>query len=75
MIDDDFIYNSIQSEKSELKKLIDIFYKYLDEDEISIVFSHLIYALTFEEIASNKNMSVNTIKTKYYRAIKKVKEV
>lgn len=75
VIDDDFIYNSIKSEKSELKELMDIFYKYLDEEEISIVFSHLIYALTFEEIASNKNMSVNTVKTKYYRAMKKVKEV
>ena len=73
ILDVDVIDENVYQE-SNLKDMIDILKKDLNDEEISIIINHLIYAYTFEEIAKKMCVSTNTIKTKYFRALKKVKQ-
>ena len=66
-------FDMYQSENSDLRDMIDILKSQLEQDEVDIIIQHLIYAYTFEDIAKNTNSNVSTVKTKYFRAIKKVK--
>ena len=72
-VDDDFIYDEAPSSNSELREIVEEIKKYLDKEEVDIILSHLLYGDTFSDIANKYNVSVNTIKTKYYRAIEKVR--
>ena len=72
LIDIDVV-DEYESDDSEIKGMIDKLKEYLNDEEINIIIMHLIYAYTFDEIAKKENESENTIKTKYYRALKKVK--
>ena len=72
LIDIDVV-DEYEYDNSEIKDMVDKLHEYLNQEEIDIVIMHLIYALTFEEIAKKTNDSPNTIKTKYYRVLKKVK--
>lgn len=47
----------------------------LDEEEIKIIFMHLIFGYTFNEIAKMIHLNEKTIKTKYYRAIKRINKL
>ena len=69
---DDTYLDNIEEEKNELNEIINVLDKYLNEEEIKIIINHLIFGFTFEEIAKKMNVNTNSIKTKYYRAIKKV---
>lgn len=51
----------------ELKKI-------LKDDELNIVLNHLIYGYSFKELAKEMNISLNTIMSKYRRALKKANE-
>ena len=73
VLDEEYIYNCIQSEKHE--ELVDIkndLLEYLSQLEVEIILSHIIFGETFQEIASFYNLSIHTIKTKYFRALKKL---
>ena len=47
--------------------------KVLAEEDVKIILLHLIDDVNFEKIALKLNQNVKTIKTKYYRALKKYK--
>lgn len=48
---------------------------YLTKEDINIILLHLIDDLKFDEIALKLNQKVKTIKTKYYRALKKYQKM
>lgn len=70
-IDDDCPPKTNEEIKEEynLKELLNK----LNEDEISIVIDHIFFELTFKEIALKTNVPMNTIKSKYRRAISKIR--
>lgn len=70
---DDMYLEDVVDDKKDISEIINRLNEVLDIDEVKIVINHLIYGFTFEEIAYKTSQSTNTIKTKYYRAIKKVK--
>ena len=45
----------------------------IGSDSIDIINDHIFLGLPFVEIAKNKNSSINTIKSKYRRAIQKIR--
>lgn len=49
--------------------------KVISHEDINIILLHLIDDLTFVEIAMKLNQNEKTIKTKYYRALKKYKRI
>lgn len=55
----------------ESNEIIEKLKNILSKDELYIVVEHLIIGSTFKEIASDNNISINTIMSKYQRAIKK----
>lgn len=44
---------------------------YIPEEEVNIIIFHLIDGFTFQEIAVKMYSNANTIKTRYYRALRK----
>ena len=46
----------------------------LSEEDVKIILLHLVDDIKFEEIAIKLNQNVKTVKTKYYRALKKYKK-
>ena len=48
---------------------------YLTKEDISIILLHLIDDLKFDEIALKFNQNVKSVKTKYYRALKKYQKM
>ena len=54
--------------------LLSAFKNYLSDFEIDILIQHIIYDLTFKELSTIYNKPLNTIKTIYLRAKKKIKE-
>ena len=71
ILDIDVIDENIY-EDSSIASTLDILKKYLTEEEIEIVVLHLVYAYTFKKKKKKNSVSENTIKTKYFRALKKV---
>lgn len=49
--------------------------KALSGEDVTIILWHLVDDATFDEIALKLNQNVKTVKTKYYRALKKYKKV
>ena len=47
----------------------------LSEEDVNIILLHLINDVKFEDIALQFNQNVKTVKTKYYRALKKYKKI
>lgn len=56
------------------ENLLSAFKNYLSDLEIDILIQHIIYDLTFKELSTIHNKPLNTIKTIYLRAKKKIKE-
>ncbi len=52
-------------------QLIDDMKSFLQPEEVELIIKHIINGLTFKEISIDSNTNENTIKTKYYSAIKK----
>lgn len=69
---DEQIQVSISNEK--YCELIEEMNKYLSKLELDIVLLRLIDNYKFDEIAYKLKENINTIKTKYYRALKKIKQ-
>lgn len=57
------------------KKLIENMKLYLTKEDMTIILLHLIDDLKFDDIALKLNQKVKTIKTKYYRALKKYQKM
>ena len=56
-------------------ELIENMKLYLTKEDITIILLHLIDDLKFDDIALKLNQKVKTIKTKYYRALKKYQKM
>ena len=56
-------------------ELIENMKLYLTKEDITIILLHLIDDLKFDDIALKLNRKVKTIKTKYYRALKKYQKM
>ena len=57
----------------EFGSFVDQFKSYLDKEELDLLIYHLLYGFSFKEIASFKSTSINSMTSKYTRAIKKLK--
>lgn len=55
-------------------ELIDIIKPYLSKEEIDIIIYHFLYNETFEDISKKLGKPASTIRTIYYRSLKKVKK-
>ena len=59
----------------DLKDLILDMEKHLSKDEIKIILMHLLEDITFKDLAIRLDTNERTIKTKYYRALKKYQKI
>jgi RNA polymerase sigma-70 factor (ECF subfamily) len=75
VFDDELVYQQedFNNETSYLI-LIENMKNYLSDYEIEVIIEHTIYNLSFKQIAKNKNKSINTVISTYYRAISKYKK-
>ena len=64
---------SVNEVSSNWEEVISPFKKYLLEEEIDIITYHFVYNYSFREIAELKNVTTNSITSKYHRAIKKMR--
>lgn len=72
----DYVKDSnLNLENQSLKYLILDMEKCLTKEEIKIILMHLLEDLTFKALAIRLNSNERTIKTKYYRALKKYQRV
>lgn len=62
-------YSSIEYQLT-IKRLREI----IEEEDLKIILSHLVEDRTFAEIAKEMNSKENTIKTRYSRALKKIRK-
>lgn len=53
---------------------IDKIKKILNKEEFNILFEHVVIGYSLKEIALKLNISLNTIKSKYRRSLKKIKD-
>ena len=67
-------YNDDIIIKYEYGELIKEMKKNLEDYEISIIIEHVVYDLTFKEIAEKYKKPLKTILSNYYRAIEKMKK-
>lgn len=70
---DVFSTESINKNK-DYSVVIDELNSILSSVEINIIFAHLFGNYTFKEIAENLNMNEMTVKTTYYRALRKCRK-
>ncbi len=70
--DSDFLF--IPAAESKLPPIIKSLYRVLTDEEIDIIIMRLVFNLTFREIAAEKGATVDSVKGKYRRAIKKYKK-
>ncbi len=76
ILDNDYIYKH-QDEMNDYydyNSIHKLLKKILTDEEIEIIELHLLYNEKFKMIAKKKKLKEQTIKSIYYRAIKKVKE-
>lgn len=59
---------------SNIDHLINDFRSFLTSEEIEILLDHIIYCMTFTEIAKSKNKSRFSVASKYRRIIDKIKK-
>lgn len=71
--DQELIYKSQDNNKS-WNDIVEYFKEILSEDELNICVMKLIYNYKFIDIAKEENISINTITSKYYRALEKIKK-
>ena len=73
ILDEEYIYcYQINTTDEITNNIISFINKYLNELESKIVIEYIAYQYSFKEIASHFDLSVSTVKTKYYRSIKKL---
>ena len=71
---DDEILGGADRPPNEEPMLIEIMERVLSQDEIALINEHAIEGVPLREIARAKGDSPNTVKSKYLRAIKKLRE-
>ncbi len=63
-----------QTDSSGFEALIEDMKKVVSEEDIRIILLHLVEDFKFEDIAVKLKQNVKTVKTKYYRALKKYRD-
>ena len=63
-----------KSNSKNYDDLVNIFKKHLDNLEVEIIIQHIIYGYSFKELSRIYKKPLNTIKTIYLRAKRKLKE-
>ena len=59
--------------RDEFDDYIEKFSKFLNKEELDLIVYHYLYGYTFKEISNIKNVSINSISSKFKRALDKVK--
>lgn len=70
----DFIKDDVVSHVT-YNEIIDELKLCLSKEEFEIVYDHLVEGLTFEDIGKSKSINTNSIKSIYYRTLKKYKKM
>lgn len=70
-VDDEILKNIPYEEEYQSNDTIEKLKEVLNKEELLIVVNHLVIGYTFKEIAKEYNISINTIMSKYQRALKK----
>lgn len=71
---DSIISDNIKSHDT-YNEIIKDLNKHLTAEEVRVVLSHLIDGLSFNEISERENQNISTVKSIYYRALKKYKKL
>lgn len=67
----DILENIPYEMEYESNDLINALKEVLSSEELKIMILHLLYGYSFKDIAQQKNLSINTVMSKYRRAINK----
>lgn len=73
MLEDELVLEKLESKNIENINLFMDNLKSLSLDEKNIIVLKIYFEYTFEIIAQDLNLAVSTVKSKYYRALKKLK--
>lgn len=71
--DDDIVFNAQSTEETKFDGLVDDLKNSLGETETTIIILHSLYDYSFKDIALKIGIPVNTVKTKYYRSLDKIR--
>ncbi len=63
-----------KKEENQYQEYLEKFKDFLNEEEMELIVYHLLYGFTFKEIAKMKNVSINTLFSKYKMALNKVRK-
>ncbi len=76
VVDEEYILNYVKPSKNtpSFNELLEMLEEYLSKEEIDIIIYHFLYNLTFEAIARKMGKPASTIRTIYFRSLKKVKK-
>ena len=69
---DEIIENTAYHSDVQYTDIMEEIYKCLSKEDASIVIEHVVEGVPLTEIASRMNLSVNTLKSRYRRSIKKL---
>lgn len=70
--DNDFVYSQEDNSKTyELETIVEEMSKVLTKFECEIIIKHIVFGESFKNIADEVGKSESTVKSKYFRAIKK----
>lgn len=73
ILDDDYVFKCAEAtDNNDLTNLRIKLHQYLEPCVTEIVIDHIVFGYKFNEIANHYKVSVSTIKTKYFRAMKKL---
>ena len=75
-MNDEYILNYVTPSKNtpSFNDLIEMLEEYLTKEEIDIIIYHFLYNLTFDAIGKKLGKPASTIRTIYFRSLKKVKK-
>lgn len=59
---------------NDFKSYLQKFKNFLNEEELELLIYHYLYNFTFKEIAKEKNVTVNSISSKFKRTLDKIKK-
>lgn len=73
VLNNEYILNyEMKSKNDNLPRILCFINEHLTDIESKIVIEHLVFEYKFKEIAAHYNLSIDTVKTKYFRSIKKL---
>lgn len=75
ILNEEYVFNCVEnSTNDELSSIKEELKLYLNELDTEIIIEHIIFELKFVEIAQHHHLPLNSVKTKYFRAINKIRK-